>query len=566
MCGIAGICGNGWNIEQLQAMVNVQSHRGPDNEGIYTSGSCGLGHNRLSIIDLSEAGRQPFGDATGRYQIIFNGEIYNYLELRRELQSRYEFRTASDTEVLLAAYLVWGEPSLHRLIGMFAFAVWDELEQKLFLARDRFGVKPLYYAAQSGRLAFASEIKALHAAGHPRSPNPVTWASYLVTGVTDSPESTFWEGVNALPAGHLMRWQNGKLEVERWYNLAERVGQQIDTRPVEVVEEEYLELLCESVRLRFRSDVPVGINLSGGLDSSLLLGLVHSVQGQESDVRVFTFATGHPDYDELPWVEQMLRHTQHESCVATLTPEEVPELAASVQWHEDEPYGGLPTLAYAKLFQEARSLGVIVLLDGQGVDEQWAGYDYYQQPTAKLVQGTTDSPVRPEALRPEFRSLAVPLKSLSPFGDALRDTQYRDLTLTKIPRALRYNDRVSMRASTELREPFLDHRLVELALRQRDELKIQGNVRKVLVRRLASRLLPLGVVEAPKRPLQTPQREWLRGVLAMWADEQIERAFSVGWLDEDTVRGIWREYRKGVGNNSFYIWQWISLGMLLGTN
>lgn len=566
MCGIAGICGSDWRIEQLQAMVGAQRHRGPDNEGVYISDSCGLGHNRLSIIDLSEAGRQPFGDATGRYQLIFNGEIYNYLELRRELQSRHEFRTASDTEVLLAAYLVWGEQSLHRLIGMFAFAVWDELEQKLFLARDRFGVKPLYYAARKGRLAFASEIKALHAAGHPRDPNPVTWASYLVTGATGSPESTFWEGVSALPAGHLMRWQNGKLEIERWYNLAERVGRQIDTRPVEVIEEEYLELLRESVRLRFRADVPVGINLSGGLDSSLLLGLVHSVQGQDSNVRVFTFATGHPDYDELPWVEQMLRHTQHESRVATLTPEEVPELAASVQWHEDEPYGGLPTLAYAKLFQEARGLGVIVLLDGQGVDEQWAGYDYYQQPaSAKLVQGTADSPVRPEALKREFRDLAAPLKSVSPFGDALRDTQYRDLTLTKIPRALRYNDRASMRASTELREPFLDHRLIELALRQRAELKIAGKVRKVLVRRLASRLLPSGVVEAPKRPLQTPQREWLRGALAAWADAQIERAFGVGWLDEDTVRSIWREYRKGVGDNSFYVWQWISLGMLLGT-
>lgn len=566
MCGIAGICGKEWSREELQAMVQTQRHRGPDNEGVYISNSCGLGHNRLSIIDLSEAARQPFTDVSGRYWIVFNGEIYNYLELRNELQRQYEFRTASDTEVLLAAYLVWGEGCLDRLVGMFAFAIWDDSEQSLFAVRDRFGVKPFYYIYTDGRLAFASEIKALHRAGHSRKPDSVAWASYLVNGSTDSPERTFWEGVKALPAGHLMRWRDGKLEIERWYNLSERVGERYDPRPLKEIEEEYLELLQESVRLRFRSDVPVGINLSGGLDSSLLLGLVHSLKGAQSGVCVFTFATGDPDYDELPWVRKMLERTKHESIVALLRPEEVPELAASVQWYEDEPYGGLPTIAYAKLFQEARGLGVKVLLDGQGIDEQWAGYDYYTWPSSSsLVQGTAHSPVRPEVLHKEFRALAEPLKIEEPFPDTLRNRQYRDLLLTKIPRALRFNDRASMRASTELREPFLDHRLVELALRQREELKLSAGVRKVLVRRLAARLLPEGVVEAPKRPLQTPQREWLRGVLSHWAEEQIERALEAHkeWLDADAVRRAWSDYRSGTSDNSFYIWQWISLGMLL---
>jgi asparagine synthase (glutamine-hydrolysing) len=575
MCGIAGIFGRGWEPAQLGAMVASQHHRGPDAEGTYLSpdGAAALGHNRLSIIDLTAAGAQPMSSAGAEgLWIVFNGEVYNYRELRRELDD-YPYRSRTDTEVVLAAYARWGEKCLERFVGMFAFLIWDERAGRLFAARDRFGVKPLYYHLRpDGTLLVASEIKALHAAGVPARADETTWATYLACGAYDHTERTFWEGVSALPPGHTLVWQDGRTEVSRWYELAERVGEELDERPAEVVREEYLSLLSESVRLRFRSDVPVGINLSGGLDSSTLLGLVQAVEGEESEVKAFTFATGDPAYDELPWVRQMLARTRHPSVVCRLRAAEVPRLAVSVQAHQDEPFGGLPTLAYARLFERARAEGVVVLLDGQGMDEQWAGYDYYlpaangAEATSSLVQGTKEKPVRPECLTPEFRALARPFEPPRVFSDRLRNLQYRDARYTKIPRALRFNDRVSMRASTELREPFLDHRLFELAMRQPPERKIHGGTRKLMLREIARRLLPSGVVEAPKRPLQTPQREWLRSEeLRGWASARIEDALAARgreWLDAAAVRRAWREYREGASDNSFYIWQWISLGLM----
>jgi asparagine synthase (glutamine-hydrolysing) len=572
MCGIAGIFGEKSSGSQLEAMVARQQHRGPDAQGMYLdpTGVAGLGHNRLSIIDLSEAGRQPMCDTAGRYRVVFNGEIYNYVELRRELSADYEFRTRTDTEVLLAAYQKWGEDCLDKLIGMFSFLIWDERDGSLFAARDRFGVKPLYYYQdRDGALLVASEIKALHAAGVPARPDPVAWATYLALGLYDHSERTFWEDIKSLAPGHRLTWQQGRTTVSRWYDLAERVGAEYDRRPLRTVREEYLALLTESVRLRFRADVPVGINLSGGLDSCTLLGLVQAVEGAESDVKAFTFITGDPQYDELPWVRQMLSRTMHPSYICRIDPEDVPALAECVQAHEDEPFGGLPTLAYARLFEQARMDGVIVLLDGQGMDEQWAGYDYYlsalEGESAGVVQGTREKPVRPESLVEEFRSLAEPLELPRPFPDSLRNTQYRDARYTKIPRALRFNDRISMRSSTELREPFLDHRLFELALRQPPERKIAGETRKWLLREIARKLLPDGVVEAPKRALQTPQREWLRGPLRKWAGELIERSlagYGRAWLDANAVRREWRKFLRGESDNSFYVWQWISLALL----
>jgi asparagine synthase (glutamine-hydrolysing) len=571
MCGIAGIFGAGWQKSELTCMVSSQHHRGPDARGIYIApdGAVGLGHNRLSIIDLSAAGRQPMSSADGVLQIVFNGEIYNYLELRREL-SDYPFRTRTDTEVVLAAYQRWGKACLERFIGMFAFLIWDTREQALFGARDRFGVKPLnYFLRQDGTLYVASEIGALHAAGLPAEPDPESWASYLALGLQDHSTATFWRNIYNLPAGHSMTWRSGRLKTECWYDLASRLSPEYDSRPVEDVKQEYLALLKESVALRFRSDVPVGINLSGGLDSSILLGLVHAVQGADSDVRTFTYVTGDPRYDELPWVRQMLASTRHPSIVCRIRPEEIPALAASVQDHQSEPFGGMPTLAYARVFETARQEGATVLLDGQGMDEQWAGYDYYAAElsggAANLVQGTRQSPVRPECLIPEFRARARRLMQANPFPDRLRNRQLSDIRCTKIPRALRFNDRVSMRAATELREPFLDHRLFELSVRQPAERKIANGVRKWLLREIAGQLLPAGIVEAPKRPLQTPQREWLAGPLRDWATDHIHMAlaeFRGEWLDAASILGSWDGYLAGNSDNSFYIWQWISIGLM----
>lgn len=570
MCGISGIFGRSWLQSDLAGMITSQHHRGPDADGLYTapSGMAGLGHNRLSIIDLSPAGNQPMSNHDGSVWIAFNGEVYNYRELRAKLCD-YPYRSHSDTEVILAAYEKWGEACVEHLIGMFAFLIWDEPRQTLFAARDRFGVKPLYYhQTKDGTLYAASEIKALHAAGVPARPDEATWATYLTYGLYDHTERTFWEEVVSLPPGHRLTWHDGKLRVSRWYDLAVNATTDEDTRSLLDAEEEYLHLMIESVRLRFRSDVPVGINLSGGLDSSTLLGVVHAAQGGDSSVRAFTFVCGDPSYDELPWVEQMLAQTKHPLTVCPLRPEDVPALAESVQAAQDEPFGGLPTLAYARVFEEARKQGVIVLLDGQGMDEQWAGYDYYlpsaNGASAYMIQGIKESPVRPECLNSDFRTLALNFEASQPFADRLRNLQYRDARFTKIPRALRFNDRISMRASTELREPFLDHRLLELALRQPMDRKIHEGRHKWMLRKIAREMLPTPLVEAPKRPLQTPQREWLRGPLHHWVDECLEEAFAgfgKQWLDEASVREAWRRFQLGANDNSFFIWQWVTVGL-----
>jgi asparagine synthase (glutamine-hydrolysing) len=259
--------------------------------------------------------------------------------------------------------------------------------------------------------------------------------------------------------------------------------------------------------------------------------------------------------------------TLHPLILCELRAADVPDLAVSVQEMQDEPFGGVPTLAYARVFERARAEGVIVLVDGQGMDEQWAGYDYYAQAAGedRLVQGSQSSPVRPDVLLPEFRSLARPLAWPSPFEDRLRNMQVRDIRYTKIPRALRFNDRISMRSSTELREPFLDHRLVELALRQPADRKIADGQHKRMLRQIARTFVPRRISETPKRPLQTPQREWLRGPLREWATSQIETALhgpAGAWFDAGAVRRHWNDYLGGATDSSFYVWQWISAGLL----
>jgi len=573
MCGIAGIFGYGWDESQLEAMVAAIRHRGPDSSGIFVdpSGIACLGHRRLSIIDLSDAGSQPLYDETGRYCLVYNGEIYNYLELRQELRSSYRFKSSTDSEVLLAAYVKWGAACLDKFIGMFSFLIWDKKNKSLFAARDRFGVKPFYYSlATDGTLRIASEIKALHAGGVPRNPDETVWSSYLTYGAYDHGDQTFWQQVLKLPPGCSLTWQNGTLKIDRWYDLFARVGDGIDTRSLDEVKEEYTALLEESVRLRFRSDVPVGVSLSGGLDSSVLLSFIRKIHGDDADIKVFTFITGDSYYDELPWVKEMLKGSRYPLIPCLLQQGDVAAIAEVVNENQDEPFGGVPTLAYANLFKRARENGVIVLLDGQGMDEQLAGYDYYladKEVSMHIgpVQGARTSATLPDCLTPAFKDRAVVLDLPRHFRDRLRSLQYRDICYTKIPRALRFNDHASMMSSCELREPFLCHRLVEFGFQQPENRKIRKGQGKWLLREIAGELMPNKVSEAPKRPVQTPQREWLQHELALWAEDCIETAlqgWGQSWFEKDKVWSEWRQFRKKGRDNSFPFWQWVNLGLM----
>lgn len=559
MCGIAGIVDYGYSISDLKRMLEIQNHRGPDsNQFVEFPGFAALGHNRLSILDLSETANQPMADVTGRYTLVFNGEIYNYLELKREL-SDYPFRTGGDSEVILAAYSKWGSNCLSKFIGMFSFAIWDNQSKLLFAARDRFGVKPFYYSIRNSAFIFASEIKTLWASGTMKAPNQISWSNFLVYGSYGLPDETFWEQVSQLPAGHCLSWSNDKVQISRWYIFE---GTSIPSLPQAEIQDYLEDLLLESIRFRFRSDVPVGFNLSGGLDSSLLLALVDASNKSHMDINAYTFTTGDSAYDEIPWVRLLLEGKHHPLIECRLNPGDVPDLTERVAWFQDEPFSGLPVLAYSNIFKAASSAGIKVLLDGQGIDETWAGYDYYLKSTDGIIQGSNTNPFRPECFNSDFVALSTKPEYPTIFDNRLQNLQYRDLFYTKIPRALRFNDRISMMYSTELREPFLDHRLVEFGFWQPDGIKISGNIQKKIIRSIAAKFLGDNLVSAPKRPLQTPQREWLAGSLRDWVEDCIAKVEKIDFVDRKILRKNWELYQRGDSENSFFVWQWISLANL----
>lgn len=625
MCGIAGILGT-YNELQLDAMLSSQHHRGPDATGKYFDVEyAALGHNRLAIIDLSPQSNQPFVDNSGRYIIVFNGEIYNYIEIKAALQSQYEFKTESDTEVLLAAFIIYGKSCLEKFNGMFAFAIWDNQEKKLFAARDRFGVKPFYYIIKNNSFYFSSEIKALHAAGIPKEANEKVWESYFAYGSYGMPDETFWEGIAQLPGGYFLEVDSCQFEsvegqsrmialrqaqcdnlqsmgcqtepvevfcsrmnltIEKWYCFEEEVAKQPKNLTFEQAKEQYVALLKDSIQLRFRADVPVGFNISGGLDSSVLLALVnlqkndnsnlgcHSepveepIEDQQSAINAYTFYTNNPDYDELPWVEQMIAKTGNPLTKVLLQAGEVPDLARKMAWQQDEPFGGIPTLAYSKIFEQARKDKVLVLLDGQGMDEQWAGYDYYTQENEATIQGVLDSPYKTTLLSDSFLAQAEKPLYPKPFDDEVLNKQYRDLFYTKIPRALRFNDRLSMAFSTELREPFLDYRLVEFAFSLPLEFKISNGQTKYMLREIASDYLADDLVFAPKRALQTPQREWLAADLKEWVSrcfKELENSSCSGWFDKTSLEKELQRYFDGDIQSSFHIWQCVGCCEMIRT-
>ncbi len=570
MCGISGYVGSERVVSDrtIQLMTRPLAHRGPDGEGVWVESHVALGNRRLAVLDLSSRGHQPMMSHDRRYVMTYNGEVYNYLELKSDLGRSFE--TGTDTEVVLEAFARWGAESFHRLNGMFACAIWDRLTERLLLVRDRFGVKPLYYAEVDGTLYFASEIKSLVAAGVPLEPDQDTWFAYLRFGAYDHGSSTFFKGIRRVPPGHYLSWQDGRIELHRWYDLPERVKSSWpDERPDSIVGEEYHRLLQDAVRIRFRSDVPVGVCLSGGLDSSTLVALLKELFGSGQDIQTYHFACGDAAYDETPWVRQLLAETRYPLNIAYLAPAEIPDLAEEAILSQEEPFGGFPTLAMIQLFKLAKSSGTTVLLDGQGLDEQWGGYSYYAQGAGTAlsgsmpVQGSLNGSTSHGCLSEAFTSFRPRPVYPEPFQGRLSNLRYRDLRYTKLPRALRFNDRASSQASCELREPFLDYRLVELAFKQPDHRLIRHDQHKYLLRQIVRPLLPKDFTEAPKRPVQTPQREWLRGPLRDWVESCLAHASITqsGWFDNARLHESWEQYLRGESDNSFYVWQWISVAL-----
>lgn len=616
MCGIAGVVGPGAGEPRARAMARVQAHRGPDDEGVWTAPGVALAHRRLSIIDLSRHGHEPMVSADGRHVLTFNGEVYNYLELRREL-SDYPYRSRTDTEVILAAYARWGEACVDRFIGMFALALWDADRGVLFCARDRLGIKPFHYAWHEGDFLFASEVKGVLAAGLPARPDPLTWATYLAHGVYDHGEATFFEGARSLPGGSALTVRMGRgagagsggvapvdaasCRPRAYWDLGALTR---DVTPLSdrEAEEGFLERFEDAVRLRLRSDVPLGVNLSGGLDSASLVATVDAVSEETGALQTFTAAFDDPRYDESDFADRVPRRREWRRHVQRLSAAGVWPLAVAATWHQEAPYGGIATLGYHHLHALARERGVTVLLEGQGVDEMLAGYRYLRPhhhldlleagargalrrelraEAALEGDGRRDGVARmraalagrtgpvyqdgtaflaPDTLSPDVAGVAGVYPAFpAPYADRLRNALYRDLRHTKLPRVLRMNDRLSMAFGRELREPYLDHRVVEWVFRLSGDQRIRAGRSKELLRRAMAMRLPDDVRLPDKRAVVTPQREWLRGPLADGVEALLAsgRFSTRGLFDASRCLETFRRFRSGEGSNAFFVWQWV---------
>lgn len=521
-------------------MKDALRHRGPDDWGIQTEGPCTLVNTRLSIVDLSEFGHQPMASPDENLWITYNGEVYNAPELRQELKG-YPFRSSSDTEVVLAAYQRWGEDCPTRFIGQFAFAIWDVKKQALFLARDRLGVKPLYYACHKGCFYFASEIKALLVAGVPARPEERVWATYLTHGLYDHSSDTFFHGVEELPAG--CRAVTGMASVfsyGRYWDIKDESKLRLSD---DEVAEQLLALLQDSLRLCLRSDVPVGLNLSTGLDSNSLLCLMLRGMGV-IDLERFSMPETSSAYKDEPGLEMDFWGS-------------LPFVMRS----QEAPFGGIATVAYQALHEIIQEQGCKVVLEGQGADEILAGYAYYQSVAQEERYQDGTSHLRPGCVNEDVKALAGPHpKFPRPFDNRLDNALYRDLRYTKLPRVLRMNDHLSMAHGVELREPYLDHRLVEFCFRLPERQKIRDGLGKWLLRHAMKGRLPDPVRLAPKKGDTTPQKEWLRGPLRPYVEEVLSsKEFRErGFFDVATCQKEYNRFCKGEGGNSFWIWQWIN--------
>lgn len=565
MCGIAGIIQNhtkDYTREHLQKMTDVLAHRGPDGEGHWnnTDETCLLGHRRLSIIDLSDAGNQPM-HYLGRYVIVHNGEIYNYVELRKELEKRgYSFCSKTDTEVIAAAYDCWGEECLQQFDGMFAFSIWDEKEKTLFAARDRFGEKPFFYYYDNNRLLFASEMKALWTAGIAKSPNFKMLFNYITIGYTDNPErpeETFYENIYKLPAASFLKFSfiYFSYSIQKYWDI-DLANQQKKITDKEATET-FSNLFAASIKRRLRSDVAVGTSLSGGLDSSSVIAQLSTIHQSPADSnRVTAFTASFPGFekDETVYAKQIVKQFGLEHFITNVSGNELMDDWEKLCYHQEEPFGSASIYAQYKVFELAKQQNIKVLLDGQGADETLAGYHkyykwYWQElfRKRKLYRSKELTDAKQLGVAEKFDYKNMIAAYFPVFASVVMERQYllkaiKQEDLTKdfvrlqsreayytppeyfdlngllyfntcthgLEELLRYADRNSMAHGREVRLPFLSHELVEFIFSLPSHFKIRTGWTKWLLRTTMEKSLPAEIVwRRDKVGFEPPQKNWM---------------------------------------------------------
>lgn len=541
-------------------MTDSLAHRGPDGEGLWqnVNRQVLLGHRRLSIIDLSDAASQPM-HYLGRYTIIHNGEIYNYIELREELQKKgYSFRTSSDTEVILAAYDHYNEECVERFDGMFSFAIWDEEEQELFAARDVFGEKPFYYSFNGSEFVFGSEMKALWAAGIKRSPNLQMLFNFITIGYTDNPErpeETFFENIFKLPAASRLYYtpNSKELIIEKY----REIDPSVENKTISDAEalEKFTHLFSASVKRRLRSDVALGSSLSGGLDSSSVVAIASPLTTHRSPLTSFTAVFPGFDKDESAFATQVAGQFHLQPHTVNITVNDFVNDWGNFLYFQEEPFGSASAYAQYKVFELAKQQNVKVLLDGQGSDEILAGYHkyykwYWQElfQKRKLVKSKELKSARGLGIQEKFTYKNI-IASLFPDiasvilekrylvnalkqGDLTREfvrlqskeayygtpdnfnlngVLYFNTCIHGLEELLRHADRNSMAHGSELRLPFLDYELVEFVFSLPSHFKIRHGWTKWLLRQTMTKKLPEAILwRKDKIGFEPPQKEWMR--------------------------------------------------------
>jgi asparagine synthase (glutamine-hydrolysing) len=635
MCGIAGFRDFSASSpemvlsQRVRDMCDALFHRGPDGEGDWLDSEAGiaLGHRRLAIVDLSDAGHQPMESRCGRYVISFNGEVYNFRELRRDLEHRHHvFRGGSDTEVMLAAISEWGlDSALSRFIGMFAFALWDRRTRMLALVRDRMGVKPLYWTVSRGHLLFGSELKALmiHPAWEPRI-NVEALTGFLRYSYIPNPATAFM-GVWQVEPGSIVRVAaDGTTSKKLYWNMRQNLTAAASS-PFSGSDEEAVDqldnLLRQSIGIRMIADVPLGAFLSGGIDSSVVAAIMQSQSAHA--IRTFSVGFKETNYDEAPYAREVAKHLGTDHTEVYLTGQDALEAVPSLPDWFDEPFADPSQLPTYLVARTARA-HVTVALSGDGGDELFAGYPRYQYAQslwnrlrrvprmlriglAAGVQATPEPwldrlasalPLRRRPLsagRKMHRAAGllsldvadeVHWRMAEVWSDADRLTgasnglrlqhdedlaghvpsflarmRYYDMRTYLADDILTKVDRASMAVSLEAREPLLDHRVVEYALRLPNHLLERGGVSKWILRRVLDRYLPSKLFNRPKMGFSIPTGAWLRGPLRSWAAALIDqdRLRVEGLLNPIEIKRLWTEHQEGYANRETILWNVLML-------
>ncbi|HJU45590.1 MAG TPA: asparagine synthase (glutamine-hydrolyzing) [Chitinophagaceae bacterium] len=538
MCGIAGIISSNSSLisqQRLKAMSDALAHRGPDGESQWfnLSGTVCFAHRRLAIIDRTETGRQPM-HYLDRYTIVHNGEIYNYIELKETLAKKgYSFTSSSDTEVILAAYDCYREKCVEHFDGMFTFAIWDEKEQALFAARDRFGEKPFFYYYDKEQLIFASEMKALWAAGVKKEANRTLLYNYLTLGYTCNPadlSETFYTNISKLPAASYLKYHltANTLETGRYWDI-DRTYTDNTISEKEAIEK-FQHLFHSSIQKRLRSDVSVGTSLSGGLDSSSIVAMIcrdrlNDSQNKLTNTVIQTFSAVFPGFekDESRYQQLVAGRYGVENHAITPTADEMMATLDKLCYHQEEPFQSSSIFAQYKVFELAKQYSVTVLLDGQGADEILAGYDkYYSRKSRVLNRLPVISAIYIERLKAvqqkRNRYLSKSFKEDNghsyyqfPLRDQLNTVLYYNTFINGLEELLRYADRNSMAHGREVRLPFLQHELVEFVFSLPEHFKIRNGFGKWLLRQSMQDYLPDAITgRKDKIGFEPPQQQWMR--------------------------------------------------------